>query len=323
MSQILPWHDDIWQRLNRVRTRQRLPHALLFTGQAGLGKLQLAQRLARALLCEANLRSGDACGECRQCRLMQAENHPDWHFITVQEGNKQIRVDDIRTMLTDNQLRVEPGCYRIFLVAPAHAMNIAAANALLKMLEEPVEGALLLLVSDAPQRLPITIRSRCQQLQCSPPGQNIAMSWLQQQIGEDRPVEAALDMHSGAPLAALESLKDGTFEQFQQMKTEFFHLIQKSADPVQTGEAWLQQASLETVLGYLAFWLVKLVQKSLGSNTENQGQSLQSQLKRLDLSSVYQLLDKVYAAQQQQNNNLNSQMVLESLLLDWVNTTQG
>ena len=154
MKNILyPWQKNQWQRLLSQHRQERLPHALLLTGAAGLGKETFARQFAQFLLCKA---AGESvCGQCAGCSLILANNHPDLLMIAPEESGKNIKVDQIRDMsATLNQTAQRAG-YQVAIISPAEALNRAAANALLKTLEEPSGRVLLLLVSHQPGALPL------------------------------------------------------------------------------------------------------------------------------------------------------------------------
>jgi DNA polymerase-3 subunit delta' len=211
----LPWQNDWLARA--LSGRDRLPAALLVTGRAGIGKFVLARNLARGLLCEAPRADGLACGACDGCRYVVAGNHPDhrildpigWdekkgEFVPVNE----IQVDRVRRDVVDFlAVSSHRGGRRVVVVSPAGRMNMAAANALLKTLEEPPAGATLVLVAGSPGRIPATVASRCMRMPAPRPDPAEAASWLAAQ-GVDLPDEV-LALAGGAPLAALELARDG------------------------------------------------------------------------------------------------------------------
>jgi len=202
------WQGEAVERWQRWLEHDRLPHAIMLTGPAGLGKRRLAQALAAQALCRAP-DDGRACGRCRSCALLAAGTHPDSVFIGPEEGSAQIRVDQIRTLIHALTLTPRFGSRRVALIAPADAMNENAANALLKTLEEPGPAVLLLLVTARPQRLPATVRSRCQVLPVPLPAVEVGRAWLQERVpevsAEDR--ELALALAGYAPCRALALLE--------------------------------------------------------------------------------------------------------------------
>ncbi len=155
-----------------LAARQAFPHALLLTGSEGSGLAALAGALAAGLLCDQPTAKGSACGICSACRLLAAGNHPDLLWLSPAEADEsagrkaslQIRVEAVRQLIATLALSPHHGAMRVSVIQPAEAMNPATANALLKVLEEPPPGNVLLLISHRPMRLLPTLRSRCLQV---------------------------------------------------------------------------------------------------------------------------------------------------------------
>ena len=216
-----PWHEKAWQDLSA--RLDRVPHALLFHGPLGIGKLALAERFARLLLCERRKAGRQACGSCEGCRWFSAGQHPDLRFVEPEalarhasaaaedegdgkpeSGRKpstEIRIDQVRALETFLNVGGHRGGWRVALVHPAEDMNLHAANALLKSLEEPGPGTVFLLVSHRPARLAATIRSRCVPIPLALPPAAASLHWLQEQ-GLREPGRW-LAYAGGAPLRAL------------------------------------------------------------------------------------------------------------------------
>jgi DNA polymerase-3 subunit delta' len=205
---LLPWHRDLATAM--LQQRSRWPQALLIAGRRGLGKRALALHFARALLCEAPRPGGDACGVCPSCLYVAVGAHPDLRLIEPllfdEEGNvtvvDAITVDRIRELTAFTQLSTHRHRAKVAVIAPAEAMNAAAANALLKTLEEPPADTYLMLVSHQSARLPATIISRCQRLPVPEPDAASAVTWLKAQGVAD--ADRVLAQAGGAPLLALE-----------------------------------------------------------------------------------------------------------------------
>jgi DNA polymerase-3 subunit delta' len=190
--------------------RSTRPHALLVHGPRGVGKHALALGFAQALLCEAPLPDGLACGECPGCRYAIAGQHPDLMrlellMIDPDDGTlvevDTIAIDRVRALTDFVQLTSHRQRAKVAVIAPAERMNAAAANALLKTLEEPPPGTYLILVSDRPGRVPATILSRCRKLAAPLPAPADARAWLATQ-GVAVP-DVALAQAAGAPFLAL------------------------------------------------------------------------------------------------------------------------
>jgi len=236
-----PWHAAHWQRLHSRLARGALPHALLLCGPAGLGKRAFLHRFVRGLLC-GQPRHGDACGQCRACLLLAAGTHPD--FITISYGlrkdgvqRKEIVVDQIRELSARLAMASQFGGWQVVVIDPADAMNAAAANALLKTLEEPSPQTLLLLVADAPWRLPQTIRSRCQRIEFQLPPQDEALAWLEAQ-GVTDPA-GALAAAGGNPGLAQAWAEQGALARRQAVRKDLAALAAGRAEPMEVARRWL------------------------------------------------------------------------------------
>jgi DNA polymerase III subunit delta' len=202
------WNIEAWHNLMQRRRGGTLPHALLLSGPEGLGKREFADALARAMLCQSVLADGHACGACRACKLCDAGTHPDLARIGLElrdDGKRrtEITVDQMRNLSERLTLTAQFGGGQIALIDPADTMNVSASNALLKTLEEPTPGTLIVLIADYPARLSATIRSRCQRLNFRIPAAAPAQSWLMAQGIEAAAARRALDASGGNPGQAL------------------------------------------------------------------------------------------------------------------------
>lgn len=202
------WNLGAWQNLAERRRGDTLPHALLLAGPEGLGKREFADAFARAMLCQSIRSDGFACGLCRACKLLNAGTHPDLIRIGLElrdDGKlrTEIIVDQMRALSERLNLTAQFGGGQIALIDPADKMNNAASNALLKTLEEPTPGTIIVLIADFPARLSATIRSRCQRLDFRIPASALAQSWLVDQGIDDSSARRALDASGGNPGQAL------------------------------------------------------------------------------------------------------------------------
>lgn len=218
MSEFLPWHETHARALLGIAERGRLAHALLLHGPGGWGKRVFARQFARGLL-RLPLGPADAVvpGDERSDGDLLA--HPDARIVAREPAptsgrlRTQITVDQIRDLTAFLARTASSGGRRVVILERAEELNVNAANALLKSLEEPGADTHLLLVCDAPSRTLATIRSRCQ-LRALPPGEPAAaLAWLAPRLPDDADAdadaEALLALAGGAPLLALEHLHDG------------------------------------------------------------------------------------------------------------------
>lgn len=206
MNAPYPWHTRQWHTLERLAAGRRLGHALLLSGRPGTGTESLGESFAHERLCEAE-ESASAprpCGTCRSCLLLAADSHPDLKRVSPLEDGKAIVIDQVRELADYYSLKPHYNRGKVTIINPADRMNRAAANALLKVLEEPPDGALLILVCNHFSGLPMTIRSRCVRIACEHVDPAQARAWLQAQLGAvgESEIDALLAECGGAPLAA-------------------------------------------------------------------------------------------------------------------------
>ena len=147
------------QTLERSLAEGRLHHAYLFVGPAHLGKATLAVQLAQALNCDADT---PPCGACPSCTRIAGGNHADVRFVSLGDNAASIGIDAVRDIINSAHLRPYEGRTRVFVVTEADLLTRDAANALLKVLEEPPDDVVLILVGHSADNLLPTVRSRCQ-----------------------------------------------------------------------------------------------------------------------------------------------------------------
>jgi DNA polymerase-3 subunit delta' len=215
MHQIYPWLQDAW---NAIHQNKKLPHALIFKGKDGIGKLDFAMTFAKSYLCQSPLTNYLPCETCSGCNWFP-ESHPDFRHITPVESDddesskrktirkKNIVIDQIRELSEYLELSAhQDKGKRIVLIEPADALNQAASNALLKILEEPPENTLFILVTSQTQKLIATIRSRCQLLDFRGPSLEETRGFLaDERITYD---ESLLSFTGGSPFNAIKELEN-------------------------------------------------------------------------------------------------------------------
>lgn len=197
-----PWLIPDWHALSQTAQSGRLGHAWLLLGDPGLGKEQLAERLARLHLCQQPDR-GEPCGHCHSCQLFDKGNHPDLGTIT--RDSKTIGVEAIRELCTRLQSSAQLGRGKVVIIPDAERMTESAANALLKTLEEPAGDSLLLLIASQVSRLLPTILSRCHKHVCHLPAEGETVRWLAEQ-GHQATL-AQVRICQGAPLRVLDYIE--------------------------------------------------------------------------------------------------------------------
>ncbi|MEZ2348959.1 DNA polymerase III subunit delta' [Caballeronia sp. RCC_10] len=332
---IYPWQTDDWQRLQQLRAHW--PHALLLHGEAGIGKLHFAQHLAQGLLCENPTANGEPCGTCPACLWFSQGNHPDYRAVLpealaglasddasadkaddgdskkTRAPSKEIKIEQVRALLDFCGVGSHRGGLRVVLLYPAEALNVAAANALLKTLEEPPSGVVFLLVSARIDKLLPTIISRCRQWPMSVPNASDARAWLASQGVDD--AAGLLAEAGGAPLAALALASD------EHRALRDFTLAQLAAGPncdaFACGEN-LQKLPVPMVLGWLQRWLYDLLAQRTAGRPRyfpGAGKTLARCAQSADPAALARYIKTVTRQRAVENHPLNARLVFEELFL--------
>lgn len=259
-----PWQQRAYAQAVAAFSAGRLGHGLLLTGPEKLGKRAVAEVLAQRVLCRTP--AGELpCGRCRDCMLFQSRSqadpmetrpdgslahpaghpgHPDAAFIgyVFNEKSKKMRgeivIEQIRALSERLALTPQAGGAQVAIVDPADAINHAAANALLKTLEEPVPGRYLWLVTAHPQALPATIRSRCQRLEFRLPPRVEALAWLQARGHATAAATEALDAARGHPGLADAWLRDGGLALRRDVAKDLAGVARGELAPGAVGQRW-------------------------------------------------------------------------------------
>ena len=325
MAQVTPWLSNNWQHLVALHGSERLPHALLMHGVAGIGKEGFARAFAQYLLCDQ--KQGDqACGQCKSCLLSKAHTHPDLFVLQPEGKSTAIKVDQIRALGEFIYSSAQQGGYRVVVITPADTMNISAANALLKMLEEPGKDTLLILLTDRMGQLMPTIKSRCQHLECALPTPEQSSAWLAAQGIEGEQAQLLLKVCHGAPLAALDYHQNNQGQQREALLTGLADIIKGRRSPLALAEAW-QKQDLEALLGWFYAVVLDIAKVRQGMLDEPSLSDCANMVKAIarkaEPKALFALSDHLLTARQSVmlNHNANKQLMLESLLIEWSRVT--
>ncbi|MBE9567347.1 MAG: DNA polymerase III subunit delta' [Proteobacteria bacterium] len=330
---IFPWQQTQWQQIDQLISTGRLPHAMFLHGNEGLGKTDFAVSMAASVLCKQPDENHHACGVCSSCHLLAASTHPDLHYLkptakknsTSKKPALSIRIEEIRDLCEKLNQTSQFSGYRVAILEQADQMTLAAANSLLKTLEEPGKGVLMLLVSARAQRLPITIRSRCQSLRFTVPDEATALNWLKTDglKGEnykDEQLQQSLRQAYGSPLAALQQLEEA--EQYQ--------LLAEAMTASLSGKNALDYPAklirynkvkiLEAMLNWVSD-LSRIVACGPEASIVNEAHRsmLKIRSKKIDPLRLYRFQDQLNFNLRHSSIAVNEQLLWENLLLSWDN----
>ncbi|MGV8889862.1 MAG: DNA polymerase III subunit delta' [Pseudomonas sp.] len=321
MAEAYPWQDSLWQQL---AGRKQHAHAYLLHGPAGIGKRALAERLMASLLCQRPS-AQDACGECKSCLLLKAGSHPDNYILEPEEADKAIKVDQVRDLVSFVVQTAQMGGRKVVLIEPAESMNINAANALLKSLEEPSGDTVLLLVSHQTSRLLPTIKSRCVQQACPLPSEAMSLAWLAKALpdcSEEERIEL-LTLAAGSPLAAVNLQAQGVREQRALVVDGVKKLLKQQQSPTQLAEGW-NAIPLLLLFDWFCDWSSLILRYQLTQDEEGLGLTdmrkvIQYLAQKAGQDKVLNIQDWILAQRQKvmSKANLNRVLLLEALLVQW------
>ena len=279
LQELAPWQQRALEQAVAAIRSGHFGHATLVVGPQRIGKRLLAEHLARRVLCQAPTGRGEACGECKSCRLFAARSqfepleirpdgspshpwghsaHPDLQFIgygihpKTGKPRTEIVIEQIRALSEAMGLTPQLGGAQVVIVDPADAINWNAFNALLKTLEEPQPGRYLWLLSADPARLPPTVRSRCQRLQLRLPPREEALAWLESRGHRGDPAREALDAARGHPGLAEAWLAGDGLAMRRQVQADLQTLQRGQAAPAELAQRWVADGRADERLGHVA-----------------------------------------------------------------------
>lgn len=311
------WLTEQWQQWQQLAGR--LGHAYLCSGPQGIGIHAFIEAAAQAALCKSP-QQGQACGHCSSCHLFATQQHPDFFELRRLEDKKEITVDQVRSLVYKLNETSHQGGYRVTWIEGVEHLNQSAFNALLKTLEEPGQQTLFLLSTHQVDRLPATIKSRCQQLNFTPPAMAEAIHWLQSQAPQvdEVLIKRALRLNWGAPIQALNWIEAGLYEEDSQWKNDLKQIQSGRKTPSQAVAEWLKWQQPESVFDYFYQWSVSAV-RSVMYQTNPQTQAVSEG----QVQNWLRFQQAVLTAKQNWLSNANKELVLESLCLEWLSIQQS
>jgi DNA polymerase-3 subunit delta' len=333
---IYPWQQEAWAQLQQMRAR--MPHAILFHGEAGIGKADFIEAFAQSLLCEAVLADGHACGACASCGWFAQHNHPDYRRVrpealedempegddeTASKGatkaaktpSKEIKIEQIRALADFMNISTHRQGLRVVVLYPAEALNTPASNALLKTLEEPPPGTVFLLSSNSLERLLPTILSRCRKFALPMPDHAAALAWLKEQGLAD--ADSWLREQGGAPLAAL---AQSTSDNREDMEALLQLLASPSVEAALKTADKLSKSPLPALVSWVQRWLYDVFSYKLSGNIRyypRYQKQLAALAGRVSTASLMRAIKSANERRAIAAHPLSPKLFLEDMLLDY------
>jgi DNA polymerase III subunit delta' len=305
-----PWFTVPCGEVNAAIAADRLAHGLLIHEDPGAGGMELARWIAQRVNCREPARA--PCGECQECRWIAADQHPDLTRLSPEGDSTQITIQSVRDLAADLSLTAHGRGYKIAIIQPAEAMNVFAANALLKTLEEPPKKTLVLLVTSQPSRLLPTLRSRCSKLRLVGPKREMAANYLEEARGAGPWTEALAATGAGpftlmdADPAALAQLRNDTISTLQDIGSG-------NLQPPAVAERWAKD-ELSIRLSCLESWVTDRILESapIRDVTHLSQAGLPPKICRL-----FEFSDAIRDMRKLAHTPINKTMAVEALLWRW------
>ncbi|MCG6036030.1 DNA polymerase III subunit delta' [Acinetobacter baumannii] len=319
-SKVYPWQKTTWDTLT---TRfPNIGHGLLFYGKEGCGKHAFAKHFLAWVLC-LNKQPQGACGECSSCQWLKSDTHPNYVHITTDEENKKqnakIKIEKIRDLLPFVQQTGEG--WRVILIEPAEALNLASSNALLKTLEEPGERVVLILLADHYLKLPATIRSRLQHFALDRISYEQATSYLNEHLSEIAEVQPdlLLGLSNDMPLQAIEIAKSDWFTKRQTLLNDWLKIVAQKNMPLFFSGKWQKELSFSDFIVLFEYLLGDLICVKLNQPQKNTDLDFDQLSPYYDLESLFNIYSELQQAKKLVEQNVQSQLIIDQLFITLMN----
>ncbi|TCS42552.1 DNA polymerase III subunit delta' [Reinekea marinisedimentorum] len=314
MRRIPDWlHSDFQKTVSQYQ-KKVLPHGLMIVGKSGDGCSAFASQLATKLLC-SRVDETEACGQCKSCLMLKAGHHPDYLKIEPEGKSLTIKVDAIRNIVQKVTATAQQGGNKVVHIEAAEKMNLNAANALLKVLEEPTNNTFILLETGELSRLLPTLRSRCRIQNLTKPDYQQSVLFLQAN-GFQFDVATALAMANGSPLRAAQ-LTEADIANWRERESEF-----SSASGFVALSSYINKQDISDTLTQIMLWVDTAIRRHQGAGQQAEAisEAVLSIFDPVDTTSLFKFRDYILGKLSAINRqaNLNPQLMAEELAAKWL-----
>lgn len=313
---VFVWQQSVWDMLT-----QRFPeigHGLLFYGKQGCGKDIFVQQFLAWVLC-ANKTPQGACGQCGSCLWLKSDTHPNYVRISTDDeakkANPQIKIEQIRELLPFVQQTVDG--WRVIVIEPADALNVAAANALLKTLEEPGERVMIILVTDHFLKLPATIRSRLQRYALDRLSSQQAMTYVKQALPElnEQQVRLLLNLSSDMPLQAVALNDQVWLSKRAEFISDWQDLVIQKRLPMSYASKWAKAFTFHDFMQMFEYLLSDVICVKLNQSIKNIDIDFTSLAEVYELETLFGILTHLQESKVMLGQNVQTQLILDQLFV--------
>ena len=317
-------HEWAVDMLRQHVARDTARHAYLFAGPPGVGRRTLALRFAQALNCAQTIEPGIPCGKCRDCKQIEAMQHPDLTIIQADSEGGTLKVDQVREARRSLTLKPYQSKYRVAIFLRFQEANDNAANALLKVLEEAPSYAVLILTADNPEAVLPTILSRCEVLRLRPVPVEVVGSFLKEKGADEESARLISHISGGRPGYALRLMQDSSALEFRAEKLADLQTLLPASRVEKFSYAEKLSKDKELMRRVLTIWisfwrdvLLRVGGASTPVANADQAQEIEFLAGLVSLSDVRRVVADLEKALERLDANVNARLLAEVLLLDW------
>ena len=300
----IPWLNSYEKSWNKITQNNKTPHAILISGNSGIGKRSFAIWLASKHL--------DITTKYESCIYPFAvPSHADLKWINPNEGKRDISVSQIRQIIDDLAKTSYEGIGKVAVIEPANKMNISSANGLLKILEEPPGNTLIILIADKMKNIPATIISRCHDIKIYPPNEDESREFINH-IHPDANIAKIDPFILISPLIYEEQYNHS--QNIESIIDDLMSMLCKKKSPLDLA-AKLSAEEAEIFLDWFSYFIYSLLRNAHKSN--DQKNKFEGILNKLDIINLFIYFDKINKIRNQPKGSFNFRMILEELFIDW------
>ncbi len=321
-SQVYPWQQQTWETL--TGRFPQLGHGLLFYGKKGCGKHAFAQHFLSWVLC-LNKQPQGACGECSSCQWLKSDTHPNYVNITTDEENKKqnakIKIEKIRDLLPFVQQTVDG--WRVIVIEPAEALNIASANALLKTLEEPGERILIILLADHYLKLPATIRSRLQHFAMDRILPEQSQAYLQQHLPIEKhsTINLIMNLSNHMPLQAIALAGMDWINRRDEFLQDWQKLVDQKSMPLHFATKWSKELNFSDWVQMFEYLLSDIICVKLNQIVKNIDLDFSEISEQYSLEKLFSIYEDLQQAKLKIDQNVQTNLIIDQLSIQLMNVT--
>ena len=319
-SQVFPWQKQVWETL--TKRFPNIGHGLLFYGKEGSGKQQFTQHFVEWLLCLDQQPEG-ACGVCSSCLWLKSDTHPNYVHVTTDEDNKKqnakIKIEKIRDLQPFVQQTVDG--WRVIVIEPAEALNIASSNALLKTLEEPGERVILILLANHYLKLPATIRSRLQHYALDRVSLSQSQIYLEKHLSaEFHPqIPLLMALSNDMPLQSVQLSQSEWFKRRQEFLSDWQKVAVQKSMPMQHATRWHKELVFSELMTMCEYLLSDLICVKLNQNVKNTDLDFSVLVDQYSLEQLFTLNSDIQQFKQLVEQNVQTNLVIDQLFIKLMN----